>query len=175
MIILRNWTPSSHPFQFTSMSLFRQYAFFGSFRRFLFDAWFWRFGCFLDKFDQAIHSVLPVAILRSKSSGLDNEASVLRHFVAGNTNQTGANSVGKRRRIFDIKTKLHSCRHFIDILSSRPWRSDEAQFDLIFMNGNGGGDAYHTGSLHQTSFFLKNKKIESLKHCVKISLPREFG
>ena len=74
---------------------------------------------FSDQRNQAFLRILPVALLRPKAAGFQNQHALCRHAAAGQSNQAFPNVV-RQTGMSNVKTQVYGSRNLIHILAARP-------------------------------------------------------
>jgi hypothetical protein len=120
-------------FQFASVALGGEDAFFDGFGRFGFEPRFWFPGRPPDQFHQPLEGILPVAFLGSEPPGGDMQNPLLGDSAAGYPHQPHTHFGRQGRRSLDVKTQVYCRGHFVDILAARPRCPNKIHLDFVFV------------------------------------------
>lgn len=92
---------------------------------------------------QSVQRVLPVALLRAKTPGGDDDDAILGHPLTGEPGQARFEIIGQRGRPQGIEPQLHRGLDLVDVLPTGAGSPDEIKNDLLLGDRYGAGDAQH--------------------------------
>ena len=96
---------------------------------------------------ETIECILPVALLRPKIAGRDDDDPILGHPLPGKPRQPRLQIVRQGGRRQGVEAELHRRLHLVHVLTARAGSPDEVENDLLLGDRDGTGDAQHGGKL----------------------------
>jgi hypothetical protein len=91
------------------------------------------------QFDQPLDCFLAIGLLRAVVGGVNDQDAIIGDTAACQIHQARFDGLGQRRRVVDVKTKLHGCGNLIDVLPARAGGAHELEVQFVLVDARAMG------------------------------------